>query len=160
MKIFCWTVEMDLVFKCMKALMEQDCLLAYPNHNEPFQIYTDACSYQMGACIVQDKKNMPFWSCRLNDAQLKYTVTDKELLSIVMVLIKFHMTLLGAMLHIHTDPFNITTNNATPDCIISCLNYVEQFKLYIHFIPGKDNVITNILSWLDCLKESVHSKDK
>ncbi len=84
-KTFHWTHKMDLAFKYMKALMAKDCLLAYPNHNKPFHIYNEASSYQTGANIVQDNKPVS-WSCKLNDAQLKYTVGDKELLSIVMVL--------------------------------------------------------------------------
>ncbi len=40
------------------------------------------------------------------------------------------------------------------------VNYVEQFNLYLHFIPGKDNVIADTLSRLDCLEESVLLKDK
>ncbi len=51
-KTFCWTPEMDLAFQHMKALMTQDCLLAYPNHKKPFHIDTNAPSYQMGAYIV------------------------------------------------------------------------------------------------------------
>ncbi len=51
-KKFCWTPEMDLAFQHMKALMTQDCLLAYPNHKKPFHIDTNAPSYQMGAYIV------------------------------------------------------------------------------------------------------------
>ncbi len=43
-----WTSEMDLAFKHMKALIEKYYLLAYPSHNEPFHIYTDASSHQMG----------------------------------------------------------------------------------------------------------------
>ncbi len=43
---------MDLAFKQMKSFMAQDCLLAYPNHNKPFHIYTDPSSYQMQAYIV------------------------------------------------------------------------------------------------------------
>ncbi len=99
----------------MKALMAKDGLLAYPNHNQPFHFYTDASSYQMGACVVQDDKPEAFQSYKLNDTQLKYTVGDKELLSVVMVLTEFFTMLIGAKLHIHTDHLNINTNNTTPD---------------------------------------------
>ncbi len=70
-KTFCWTPEMDLAFKQKKSLIAQDCLLAYPNHIKPFHIYTDNSSYQMGAQIFQDNKPVTFWSCKLNDTQLK-----------------------------------------------------------------------------------------
>ncbi len=85
-KTFCWTPDMDLAFKRMKALMEGDCLLAYHNHNKPFHIFTDISNYQMGAYIVQDDKPVAYLLRKLNDAQQKYTVGDKELLSIVMIL--------------------------------------------------------------------------
>ncbi len=76
---------MDLAFNCMKALMAQDCLLSYPNHN-----------YQMGAYMIRVDKLVAFWSHKLNDAQLKFTVGNKELISIVTVLTEFQMMLLGA----------------------------------------------------------------
>ncbi len=120
-KTICWIPEMDLTFKCMRALMAQDCLLVYPNHNKPFYVYIDASSNQMGPYIVQEKP-VAFWSCKLNVAQLKYTVGNKELLSIIMVLTEFRVMLLGALLHIHTDHLNITTNNTTPDHVICWLN--------------------------------------
>ncbi len=90
---------------------------------------------------------MAFWSYDLNDAQLKYTVGDKELLSIVVVLTEFST----AEMHIHTDHLNITTNNTTPDCIMCWLNYIVQFNPYIHFVPGKVNSIADMLAQLDPL---------
>ncbi len=107
-----------------------------------------------------DNKPVAFWSRKRNDIQLQYTVGDKELLSIVMVLTEFCAMLLGAVLHIHTDHLNITTNNTMPDCIIQWLNYIKQFNPYIQFIPGKGSIIADTLSWLDCLEESILSQDK
>ncbi len=68
--------------------------------------------------IIEDNKPVAFWSCKPNDIQLKYTVGDKKLLSVVMVLTEFCTMLLGAMLHIHTDHLSINTNNTTTDRII------------------------------------------
>jgi len=39
---FVWTDVIRKVFDQMKALMSADVLCAYPNHNKPFNIYTDA----------------------------------------------------------------------------------------------------------------------
>ncbi len=67
--------------------------------------------------------------------------------------------LLGAMLYNHTKNLNTTKNNTMPNFIIFWLNYVEQFNPYIHFIPGKDNVIADTLSWLDKHEVQVLSKE-
>ncbi len=64
---------------------------------------------------------------------------------------EFQTILLRAKFHIHTNHLHITT----PDHVIGCLNYVEQYNPYIHFIPGQDNIIANKLSWLDHLDKSV-----
>ncbi len=73
----------------------------------------------------------------------------------MVVLTGFQTILLGAKNQIHTNHLNITTNNITLVCVIHWLNYVEQYNPYIHFIPGKDNVIAETIAWLNGHDESV-----
>ena len=40
-----WNDTLDLAFKQKKRFLVQECLMAYPNHNLTFEIYTDSSDY-------------------------------------------------------------------------------------------------------------------
>jgi len=54
-----------------KRIIAKETLLAYPNFNKPFKIYTDASHYQLGAVVSQEGKPIAFYSRKLNPAQRK-----------------------------------------------------------------------------------------
>ena len=100
----------------MKARMAADVLCAYPDHNKPLHIFTDASDYQLDAWIMQDGKPVTFYSKKLNSAQMNYTTINKEFLCVVATLQEFCSMLLGVELHVHTNHQNILSIGDSSQC--------------------------------------------
>ena len=83
-KKFKWEQVHEDTFNEMKALLAHDCLNAYPDLNAPFEIYTDASDYRLGAAIIQNNWPVAYYSRSLSTAKRNYTTTEKELLAIVL----------------------------------------------------------------------------
>ena len=78
-----WTPQCQKAFDEIKKVVSRETLLAYPDFNKTFEIHTDASKSQLGAVISQEGKPIAFYSRKLNSAQVNYTTTERELLSIV-----------------------------------------------------------------------------
>ena len=87
----------------MKKIVSREISMAYPDFSKPLEIYTDASARQLGAVITQNNCPIAFYSKKLNTAQQNYTVTDLELLSVVMTLKEFRNILLGQEINMYTD---------------------------------------------------------
>ncbi len=145
---FQWTSKMQKAFNKMKALMAADVLCAYPNHNKPFHIFTDASDYWLGACIMQEGKQVAYYSKKTNSAQMNYATIDKELLCVVATLREFRSMLLGAELHVHTDHKNILSIVESSQQRLCWISYVDEYGRELHYVEGPRNVIADTFSRL------------
>ena len=74
---------MNTSFNCIKRIISQNVLLAYPNFDLPFQNHTEAFDFQLGLLTVQNGKPLAFYSRKLNISQKGHAVGERELLAIV-----------------------------------------------------------------------------
>ena len=103
-----WTEVHQQAFNEIKRIVAREVLLSFTNFNKPFEIYTDASKYQLGAVITQKGKPIAYYSWKLTTAQLNYTTTERELLTIVETLKEFRNILLGQHIVVYTDHKNLT----------------------------------------------------
>ena len=122
--------------------------LAFPDFSKPFEIHTDASNTQLGAVISQNGKPIAFYSRKLNPAQTRYSVTEKELLSIVEVLKEFRTILLGQEIKIYTDHKNLTYKVFNTDRVMRWRLIIEEYGPTLHYLPGEHNIVADALSRL------------
>ena len=82
-----------------------------PNWELPFKLMYDASDYVMGAVLGQKKERVfyaiYYASRTLNEAQLNYATTEKELLAIVFAFDKFQQYLIKNKVIVHADHYAI-----------------------------------------------------
>jgi hypothetical protein len=123
-------------------------VLAYPDFTKPFDMYTDASTKQLGACITQDNRPITFFSRKLSGVQPKYTITKLELLTIVETLNEFKGMLWGQRSNIYTNHKNLTRHGLglTSDRVTQWRILLEEYAPKIIYIKGIHNTVVDTIS--------------
>jgi hypothetical protein len=146
---YTWGEEQQKAFDDIKQKVSQETLLAFPDFEEKYHVYTDASNKQLGAVIVQEGKPLAFYSRKLNSAQTRYTTGEQELISIVETLKEFGDILLGQQVIVHTDHLNILYGELSNDRITRWRLLLEEYgPKYVH-IAGTNSIVADVLSRLE-----------
>ncbi|CAN6547847.1 unnamed protein product [Malus baccata var. baccata] len=140
-------------FKHLKEALTSAPIITPPDWSVPFELMCDASDYAIGAVLGQQKNKQPhviyYASRTLNDAQLNYSTTEKELLDVVFSLDKFRSYLLGTKVIIFTDhaalKYLLTKKEAKPR-LIRWMLLLQEFDIEIRDKKGVENVVADHLS--------------
>ncbi|CAN6567563.1 unnamed protein product [Malus baccata var. baccata] len=140
-------------FKHLKEALTSAPIITPPDWSLPFELMCDASDYAIGAVLGQRKNKQPhviyYASRTLNDAQLNYSTTEKELLAVVFALDKFRSYLLGTKVIIFTDhaalKYLLTKKEAKPR-LIRWMLLLQEFDIEIRDKNGVENVVAGHLS--------------
>ncbi|CAN6687748.1 unnamed protein product [Malus baccata var. baccata] len=157
---FDFNEECEKAFKHLKEMLTSAPIIRPPDWSIPLELMCDASDYALGAVLGQRKDKQPhvinYASRTLNDAQLNYSTTEKELLAVVFALDKFRSYLLGTKVIIYTDhaalKYLLTKKEAKPR-LIRWMLLLQEFDFEIRDKKGSENVVADHLSRL------VHQED-
>ncbi|CAN6579364.1 unnamed protein product [Malus baccata var. baccata] len=157
---FDFNEECEKAFKHLKEMLTSAPIIRPPDWSIPFELMCDASDYALGAVLGQRKEKQPhviyYASQTLNDAQLNYSTTKKELFAVVFALDKFRSYLLGTKVIIYTDhaalKYLLTKKEAKPR-LIRWMLLLQEFDIEIRDKKGSENVVADHLSRL------VHEED-
>ncbi|CAN6554879.1 unnamed protein product [Malus baccata var. baccata] len=152
----------EKAFKHLKDFLTTAPIITPPDWSIPFELMCDASDYALGAVLGQRKNKQPhviyYASRTLNDAQLNYSTTEKELLAVVFALDKFRSYLIGTKVIVFTDhaalKYIFTKKEAKPR-LIRWMLLLQEFDIEIRDKKGCENVVADHLSRLVREEESL-----
>ncbi|CAL8993246.1 unnamed protein product [Prunus brigantina] len=142
-------------FNILKRELTSAPIIMAPDWSLPFELMCDASDYAIGAVLGQRVNKLAhviyYASRTLNDAQLNYSTTEKELLAVVFALEKFRSYLVGSKVIVYSDHaalrFLLTKKDAKPR-LIRWILLLQEFDLEIRDKKGSENVVADHLSRL------------
>jgi hypothetical protein len=140
------------VFRTLKSALVSAPIIQPLDWNQPFEIMCHASDYVIGAVLGQRQEgrvHAVYYSKTLNEAQLNYGTTEKELLVVVFAFEKFRSYIVNSKVIVYTDHVAIKYLLAKKDAkprLIRWILLLQKFDVEIHDKKGVENVVANHLS--------------
>ena len=158
-----WGPEEDQTFDNIKEKFLETVMLRHPNFKDPFYMNCDASDTSLGAELYQEDEEgnhlvVSFASRILNESEKNYSVTEKELLSIVFACNKFRTYILGYKITVRTDHKSISFLR---NCKLSHGRLtrwtlaLQEYNISWEYVPGRKNVVADCLSRVNWEKDTL-----
>nr|GEU56923.1 reverse transcriptase domain-containing protein [Tanacetum cinerariifolium] len=143
-------------FKTLKKKLTEAPILVVPDWNLPFELICDASDFAIGVVLGQRKTNhfqpIHYASKIMNEAQIHYTATEKEMLAVVYAFEKFRPYLVLSKSIVYTDhsvlKYLLNKQDVKPR-LIRWVLLLQEFDFIIHDKKGMENLVVDHLSKLE-----------
>ena len=135
--------------------------LAYYDCTQPLVLQTDASEYGLSVAPIQNNKPIAFASEMFIDIETRYTNVERESLSVCFGLEKFHPYIYGRHITVQNDhkPLEMIQKkliHAAMPRLKFMLLRLQKYHYTIQYIPGKNVVLADRLSWFSSRKTTHH----
>ena len=147
-----WSEQETNSFRRLKQALCENPVLRMPDYEKQFVLRTDASDRGIGAVLLQEHENklhpIAYQSRKLQNAELNYSVVEKECLATVWGVQKFERYLYGKHFILETDhqPLKFLQRNPSNPRLMRWSLQLQPYDFHVRVIPGKDNHGADYLS--------------
>jgi hypothetical protein len=147
--LFVWSNDCEVSYKTLKNKFVNAPILALPESGKRFTVYTDASRIGLGCVLMQEGIMIAYGSMQLRKHEGNYLTHDHELAAVVFSLKSWRHYLYGESCDIYTDRNSLKYIFTQKELNLRqhrWLELIKDYDLFIHYHPGKANVVADALS--------------
>lgn len=151
---FVWSPECQSAFETLKNCITNPPVLQLADFNKPFVLMTDASNNAAGGCLMQENDKgdllpIAYYSKKFTESERKFTTYEKEALSVILCMEKWHEFL-------EVRPFKLFTDNESLSYVLNTKRKIGRLARWVErllnipfsveFKRSEDNQLADALS--------------